>query len=233
MNSSELTTVLTCPDSHSTKEKLILAGIRLFSEYGFEATTTRMLAEAVSANNAAVYFHFGTKEHLYSEVLNTVADNIKITFQPLQDEITERRKNGPLSPDEAWTFIEKYIDLYIEIIKNPANNTVLYLLLHEQIHPVENHRPITKVACQDGELILVHLLHEYWQLADRNSAAIVSRLVTSSLIALSEHPSFAQTALGMDSNATLPENVWQIIRNYSLNSLKSFKPVAVSNSKAV
>ena len=194
-----------------TKEKLIEAGIRLFSEHGFEATTTRMLADAIDVNNAAVYFHFGTKENLYFEVLNTVAERIRSTFQPL-------------SPQEAWSFIERYVDLYIGIIKDPANKTVLYLLLHEQINPVKDHRPITAVACKEGEQILLLLLYEYWQLTDHRSAAIVSRLLTSSLIALSEHPSFAQLALGMDPDAVLPEEVWETIRSYSLDSLKAFRP---------
>ena len=207
-----------------TKEKLIEAGIRLFSEHGFEATTTRMLADAIDVNNAAVYFHFGTKENLYFEVLNTVAEMIRSTFQPLQDAICASRSKGPLSPQEAWSFIERYVDLYIGIIKDPANKTVLYLLLHEQINPVKDHRPITAVACKEGEQILLLLLYEYWQLTDHRSAAIVSRLLTSSLIALSEHPSFAQLALGMDPDAVLPEEVWETIRSYSLDSLKAFRP---------
>lgn len=208
----------------STKEKLIAVGIRLFSEHGFEATTTRMLADAAGVNNAAVYFHFGTKENLYLEVLNTVADQIKTTFQPLTDEIKMCRSQAPLSSDQAWAFIEKYVDLYIDIIKVPANETVLYLLLHEQTDPVNDRRPITSVACRDGEQILIQLLYDYWQLEDRQSAVIASRLLTSSLIALAEHPSFMQLALGMAPDAVLSEDVWQTIRRYSLDSLKAFRP---------
>lgn len=224
-----MATERTTPHNHtgkefSTKDKLITAGIRLFSEHGFEATTTRMLTDSAGVNNASVYFHFGTKEHLYLEVLNTVASNIKATFQPLTDEIMACRTQAPLSRQQAWAFIEKYVDLYINIIKEPSNRTVLYLLLHEQMTPADNHRPITEIACRDGELILVQLLYDYWQFEDHHSAAIVSRLLTSSLIALAEHPSFAQLALGMNPDAVLPENVWQTIRKYSLDSLKTFRP---------
>ncbi|MGN0373031.1 MAG: TetR family transcriptional regulator [Enterocloster sp.] len=224
MSSAEKSKQKKDTDPSSTKEKLINAGIRLFSEHGFEATTTRMLADAAGANNAAVYFHFGTKEHLYSEVLNTVAKNMKITFQPLKDEIEKSRSKSPLSPQQAWIFIEKYVDMYIDILKNPDNNTVLYLLLHEQTNPADNSRPITRIACQEGEQMLVHLLFDYWQIRDHRSAAIVSRLLTSSLIALSEHPSFVRIALGMDPDVILPKDVWQTIRDYSLTSLRAFKP---------
>lgn len=208
----------------STKEKLLLAGIRLFSDHGFEATTTRMLADSVGSNNAVVYSHFGTKENFYLEVLNAVAESIQTTFQPLQDEITGSRSTGPLDPDTAWRYIEKYVDMYIDIIKNPDNNRILYLLLHEQTNPVNDHRPITQVACQQGELMLVQLLFDYWQITDQRSAAITSRLVTSSLIALSEHPSFVRIALGMEPEAELPDEVWETIRNFTLNSLKGYRP---------
>ena len=45
-----MATERTTPHNHtgkefSTKDKLITAGIRLFSEHGFEATTTRMLTD--------------------------------------------------------------------------------------------------------------------------------------------------------------------------------------------
>lgn len=208
----------------STKEKLIASGIRLFSEHGYEATTTRMLTDLAGVNNASVYFHFGTKEHLYFEVLNTVAGRVKTTFQPLTDKIAACRAQAPLTRQQAWDFIENYVDLYIDIIKDPANQVVLYLLLHEQTTPVDNHRPITAIACRSGELILIQLLYDYWQLEDHHSAAIVSRLLTSSLIALAEHPSFAQLALGMNPDAALPEHAWKTIREYSLNSLKAFRP---------
>ena len=120
------------------------------------------------------------------------------------------------------------MDLYIEIIKNPANNTVLYLLLHEQTNPVENHRPITRVACQQGELMLVRLLLDYWNTPARSEAAMVSRLVTSSLIALSEHPSFAPMSLGLEPEASLPDTAWDTIRAYTLTSLKAFCPAAAT-----
>lgn len=206
----------------STKEKLIREGIRLFSKYGFEATTTRMLADAVGANNAAVYFHFGNKENLYAEILTTVADYMKVMYQPLHDEIQAKRQNSPLSSYEAWLFIEKYVDLYISIIKNPTNSTVLYLLIHEQINPINDQRPITRVACQQGEQILIQLLLEYWQINDTETTAIISRLATSSLVSLAEHPSFIRLALGLEPDAELPDNAWKIIRSYTLNSLKTF-----------
>ncbi len=216
-----LTELLT-KENLSTKEKLVREGIRLFSQYGFEATTTRMLADAVGANNASVYFHFGNKETLYFEVLNTVAAYMNEKYQPLRYEIDVRRANGSLSSSEAWIFIEKYVDLYISIIKDPINNAVLYLLIHEQINPVNEQRPITGVACKQGEQILTQLLMDYWQNVDANTAAITSRLATGALISLAEHPSFMRLTLGLEPYAELSDTIWHTIRTYTLNSLKVY-----------
>jgi AcrR family transcriptional regulator len=52
-----------------TSRKLILAGIELFAEHGYDKTSVRDLANRASVNVAAVNYHFGDKETLYCEVL--------------------------------------------------------------------------------------------------------------------------------------------------------------------
>ena len=53
-----------------TKMALILAGGELFAELGFEGTSTRSIALKAGANIAAINYHFGSKENLYSEVID-------------------------------------------------------------------------------------------------------------------------------------------------------------------
>lgn len=50
--------------SPTTREALLDAGIKLFGQHGFAATSTRALAEAAGANIAAIAYHFGSKEGL-------------------------------------------------------------------------------------------------------------------------------------------------------------------------
>ncbi len=49
-------------------ERLKQAAERLFSEKGFDATTTRQITQAAGCNVAAVNYHFGSKEKLYLEI---------------------------------------------------------------------------------------------------------------------------------------------------------------------
>lgn len=62
------------PGEASTRERLIEAAGRLFAEKGFEGSTIREICEDAGANVAAVNYHFGGKEGLYTEV---VADVIR------------------------------------------------------------------------------------------------------------------------------------------------------------
>jgi TetR/AcrR family transcriptional regulator, regulator of cefoperazone and chloramphenicol sensitivity len=52
-----------------TRERLLQAAGEMFSRYGFRATTVRGISRRANANVAAVNYHFGDKQALYSAVL--------------------------------------------------------------------------------------------------------------------------------------------------------------------
>jgi AcrR family transcriptional regulator len=59
--------------SEDTRERLLLAALRLFAHQGYAKTSTRELAEAASVNVAAISYYFGDKAGLYRAVcLNAV-----------------------------------------------------------------------------------------------------------------------------------------------------------------
>ena len=47
--------------NNSTKTKLIKAGIKLFSQYGYAATSTRMIASEAEVNLSAIAFHYSNE----------------------------------------------------------------------------------------------------------------------------------------------------------------------------
>lgn len=56
--------------SAATRERLLAAGSDVFAEKGFRGATVReIVRRAGSGNSAAIHYHFGGKEGLYSEVL--------------------------------------------------------------------------------------------------------------------------------------------------------------------
>lgn len=62
--------------TRETQERLIRAGLSLFSKQGLEGVRTRQLAEAAGVNQSAIPYHFGGKEGVYLAVLEHVATSI-------------------------------------------------------------------------------------------------------------------------------------------------------------
>ena len=46
-------------DSEPTRERLLLAALRLFSQQGYARTSVRAIAQEAGANVAAIAYHFG------------------------------------------------------------------------------------------------------------------------------------------------------------------------------
>jgi AcrR family transcriptional regulator len=55
----------------ATRDALLRAASRLFAEKGYDGTSVDEIAQAASANKAAVSYHFGGKEALYGSVLGS------------------------------------------------------------------------------------------------------------------------------------------------------------------
>ena len=55
--------------SEITRDRILKTAVRLFAERGYEATSIRTLAAKARVNQAAVNYHFKTKDGLYREVL--------------------------------------------------------------------------------------------------------------------------------------------------------------------
>lgn len=57
-----------------TRTILLETASKLFSEYGYDAVSTRMIAEMSNVNLGGIHYHFGSKEALYTEVVRVAID---------------------------------------------------------------------------------------------------------------------------------------------------------------
>jgi AcrR family transcriptional regulator len=57
-------------DGHDARARLVLAGLRLFAQKGYEGATTREICEAADANISAIRYYFGDKAGLYRAAYN-------------------------------------------------------------------------------------------------------------------------------------------------------------------
>jgi TetR/AcrR family transcriptional regulator len=60
------------------RDQLLKIAKQLFSEGGFENTTTKAIAAAAGVSEAIIFRHFSTKEELYASLLDQKADEIGI-----------------------------------------------------------------------------------------------------------------------------------------------------------
>jgi len=69
----------------TTRNAILDAAEQLFAEHGFEATTTRMLAQASNTNLAMISYHFGGKEKLMEALLRRRMQDTGTALQQAMD----------------------------------------------------------------------------------------------------------------------------------------------------
>ncbi len=64
-------------DPKSMKARILASARRIFGEYGYNNTTTRMIAKDVGIDISTLYYHWGEKQDLYEALLEDVGDEIQ------------------------------------------------------------------------------------------------------------------------------------------------------------
>jgi TetR/AcrR family transcriptional regulator, regulator of cefoperazone and chloramphenicol sensitivity len=79
------------PDS--MKARILLAARKIFGEYGFHGTTTRMIAKAVNIDISTLYYHWGEKGDLYEAVIRDINEGLRCKLV----EVEKKIKGKPLA----------------------------------------------------------------------------------------------------------------------------------------
>jgi AcrR family transcriptional regulator len=72
-----------------TKAKILAATDHLFGALGFDATTTRDIAERSGVNKALIHYHFGSKDELLAAVLDGYYERLGATMIAALQQSTE------------------------------------------------------------------------------------------------------------------------------------------------
>jgi TetR/AcrR family transcriptional regulator len=62
------------------REELMRAALKLFTQRGYSATTVRELVKEAGVTKPALYYHFGSKERLFLELMRTHFNRIEALF---------------------------------------------------------------------------------------------------------------------------------------------------------
>jgi len=124
--------------NEGTRQALIEAGMELFGEYGFKATSTRMLSQASGANVSAIPYYFVNKEGLYKAVVEYIAQRSTSYIGSAYEEIQKMRQKGVLTKAEARMALNKIIESMASMFvdSDEPKNWAL-IIMREQARPTD------------------------------------------------------------------------------------------------
>src|SRR6056297_758633 len=76
------------PDS--TKARILTAARRMFGEYGFHGTTTRMIAKAVDIDVSTLFYPWGEKGDLYEAVIRDINEGMRKKLIEVEHKVSGR-----------------------------------------------------------------------------------------------------------------------------------------------
>jgi len=98
-----------------SREKIFKAACRLFAEQGYDGTPTNQIALEAGINEPLIFYHFKTKDGLFTTILTSVFERLFLKLDALQQETA-------LGPFEK---IERIIAIHFEILEEMPLETAV------------------------------------------------------------------------------------------------------------
>lgn len=120
---------------NKTKEKIIKAARKLFSEKGFEGVSMEEIAQASGVRKSLIYYYFPSKELLFEEIWINVVDELE--SEVFSETDTE---------DNITKIIKKIIKKYVEFAINKEEFSKL--IARERINILESESNLSKAKAK-------------------------------------------------------------------------------------
>ena len=111
----------------ATRAQLVEAAAEVFAEQGYRAATVRDICERAGANIAAINYHFGGKDSLYAEVLQSVVRAAWERYPP-----TLGLKASPTALERLRAFVRSFL---LRIFDQGPQAVLGRLVLREMVEP--------------------------------------------------------------------------------------------------
>lgn len=124
------------PEAAGPQERLLLAALEVFGELGYNATSTRMLADRARVNLAAIPYYFSGKRGLYVAVAEHIAEGMQQAMGPA----TEAARESIASSDEdslRSAFRGILFALSDAMLNSPQSHLWAPFIMREQANPSE------------------------------------------------------------------------------------------------
>lgn len=109
-----------------TRQNILEQAAAEFSAKGYSEASTREILLKAKANIASINYYFGSKEALYTEVLNRVRDRFTEAFSEVSDEYDTYIKNSG-DRKMAENLIRKMIKILISLACSGDMDSIIYI----------------------------------------------------------------------------------------------------------
>lgn len=134
-----------------TRQKLLLASIEVFGRRGFDAASTRMLAEAAGVNLQAIPYYFGDKQGLYHAAAEYIAASIDEDMKATRERVVARCDEAeafgpPMTEGEARSLLVEVLLALASMVTSRAAEASVQFLMREMTTPTSAFDRIHKVT---------------------------------------------------------------------------------------
>lgn len=120
----------------NSRERLLEAAVDVFGKHGFEAATTRMIANAAGVNIAAIPYYFNGKEGLYQAAVTHVVEKIEANSGAAFRQMSALASEKKLSRNAALSALENLLGTVVNFMVGSSEAPrVARIILREQIDP--------------------------------------------------------------------------------------------------
>jgi AcrR family transcriptional regulator len=101
------------------KTCILMAAEKLFSELGYEGTSTRQIAKEAGANMAMINYYFGSKDGVFMEVMSNRMKDFRAQLSSIQEE------NIPV--------IDKFMLVIEQYVRRVLSNISFHKMMHREL----------------------------------------------------------------------------------------------------
>jgi AcrR family transcriptional regulator len=119
---------------NQTAERVMRASEELFAKFGYNACTFKMISAKSKVNQGLIYYYFGSKENLFSEIFMRWAEPLARRRNTMLDELEGAASRGrPRLEDIIRAFIMPVLEVYE---RGQDGRAFLRIHAHLRIEPV-------------------------------------------------------------------------------------------------
>lgn len=214
-------------DNETTAQKLIKATQALIASYGYDATTTRMIANLAGVNLSAINFHFGNKENLVREAVLKAKEELSKFYCEKSEEIREFLKKEPINKEKAWEYLDRLLTDRIRRTLDYKHSWInVGMVSHENDLPESSRGILAESMIHDNEQILADLILAVSDKKDRFQAGLIARMISASIISYVEKPQLIQhMEAAMEIDLEDLRSVEECMHDYFMKSIQAIATI--------